>query len=199
MLQAIESTRCEVVGFWDSDLATPLPAVPQLAAVIESKPHVHMVVGARVALLGRRISRSPIRHYLGRVFATLASLALELPIYDTQCGAKLFRVTPSLHTVLATPFLTRWVFDCEMIARFAALLPLPPADDRGAATRRGREPRSARATTQPAMQSLHEAIYEFPLEEWVDVAGSKVRAKASRPRPRALPLALSHHLTGASR
>ena len=154
----------DVIGFWDADLATPLSAVAQLLAVLEPRPRLQMVFAARVALLGRKIARNPIRHYLGRVFATLASLCLDLAIYDTQCGNKLFRVSPAFRTVVATPFLTRWVFDCEMIARFGALASngelLPPDGPSGG----GGGP-----------ISLAESIYEFPLEEWVDVAGSKVK------------------------
>lgn len=161
MLQALDAPAdvCEVIGFWDCDLATPLDAVAQLAGVLSARCGVQMVFGARVALLGRRITRQSVRHYLGRVFATLASLSLSLPIYDTQCGAKLFRATPALRTVLSAPFLTRWVFDCEMIARFASL----GASAAGADFRAG------------AMAELAEGIYEYPLEEWVDVAGSKVK------------------------
>ena len=141
------------VAFWDADLATPLDHVAMFREVFASKPEVDMVFGARVGLLGRRIRRSMRRHYMGRVFATLASCALGMAVYDTQCGAKMFRATDELRAVLRRPFETRWVFDCEMIGRYAAL-------------RRGRD----------GQMPVHESIYEFPLMRWEDVAGSKVRA-----------------------
>lgn len=166
MVKALESSDCAFVGFWDCDLATPLDAVAELANELSSHPALQMIFGARVALLGRKISRSPVRHYLGRVFATLASLALGgLPIYDTQCGAKIFRATPQLKQVVTEPFLTRWVFDVEIIARFAAL--------------------SEALGTAP----LSETVCEFPLRRWEDVAGSKVRRfafVAAAPLPRGL-------------
>jgi dolichyl-phosphate beta-glucosyltransferase len=170
LLQAIaEGGADDLVGFWDSDLATPLEAAPHLAAVLHGNARLQMVFAARVALLGRQIQRSPIRHYLGRVFATLASLSLDLAIYDTQCGAKVFRVSPELRTVVATPFLTRWVFDCEMLARYAALLA-----GRGAPSGASEAPTSGRYA-EPSPHTLDGIIYEFPLEKWVDVAGSKVK------------------------
>jgi dolichyl-phosphate beta-glucosyltransferase len=149
MLHAMALPGCEITGFWDADLATPLLQIPDLAAVLLRNPQLTMVFGARVRLLGRAIQRQPIRHYLGRCFATVASTVLRLPIYDTQCGAKLFRTSPELAAVLAEPFQSRWIFDVELLARFMA-----------------------RHRGQPSV--VREQIYEYPLPEWTDVAGSKV-------------------------
>lgn len=139
----------DVVGFWDADLATPLTALSEFLRVLEDR-EVDGVIGARVRLLGRKISRRPVRHYLGRVFATSASLLLGINIYDTQCGAKLFRNTPVLRSVLSVPFKVRWIFDVELLARFPLLI-------------------EASGTT------VGQRWIEYPLLEWTDVKGSKVK------------------------
>jgi hypothetical protein len=40
-------------------------------------------------MLGRSIQRRVIRHYTGRIFATLVSTVAQVPAYDTQCGLKI--------------------------------------------------------------------------------------------------------------
>jgi dolichyl-phosphate beta-glucosyltransferase len=141
----------DYVGFWDADLATPLEVVSDFLAEFARGRDCLMVFGARVRLLGREIDRSVIRHYFGRVFATVASVVLRLPVYDTQCGAKLFRVTPVTVALFATPFCSRWTFDVEIIARHI---------------------QKVGSVTTAASQ-----IIEFPLYIWKDVAGSKVKPR----------------------
>ena len=150
LLAAFEASP-RYAGFWDADLATPLEAAPDFVALLESRPDLEMVFGSRVKLLGRSIERSAVRHYLGRVFATAASVTLGLAIYDTQCGAKLFRVSPDIEALFQKPFITKWIFDVEIIARLIQ-------------ARRGTE-----------LPQAADVIYEFPLHVWHDVAGSKVK------------------------
>jgi 2-methylfumaryl-CoA hydratase len=139
------------VGYWDADLATPLTEVPRFCEVLATQPHVHLVMGSRVQLLGRTIERKLYRHAYGRVFTTMVSMLLSLPVYDTQCGAKLFRVSDELRACFDRPFTTRWIFDVEILARLMGQW----------------EPRDI---------DTAERIYELPLLVWRDVAGSKIGA-----------------------
>ena len=139
----------EVVGYADADLATPPEELLRMVEIMRARP-IEILIAARVGLLGRAIERSALRHYFGRVFATAASVVLRLRIYDTQCGAKLFRTGPALAAALAEPFLSRWVFDVELIGRL--LLGAPSV-----------------AAVPLA------AVLEEPLRAWRDVKGSKVK------------------------
>jgi glycosyltransferase involved in cell wall biosynthesis len=103
------------IGYWDADLATPLDAIGEFRAYLAANPRVEMLLGARVRLLGRTIERRISRHCAGRVFATAASWVLQLPVYDTQCGAKLFRATDRTRLLFAEPFRSRWIFDVELL------------------------------------------------------------------------------------
>ena len=108
--------RSDAVGYADADFATPADELVRLARLLAGSDSA-AVIGSRVAMLGATIQRSAVRHYLGRVFATGASLSLGRPVYDTQCGAKLFRVTPTLRSALERPFRSRWAFDVELLGR----------------------------------------------------------------------------------
>jgi glycosyltransferase involved in cell wall biosynthesis len=142
----------QYVGYWDADLATPLESIAEFRAYLAAHPQVEILLGARVQLLGRSIERRATRHYAGRVFATAASWVLNLPVYDTQCGAKLFRNSERTRSLLAEPFGSRWIFDVELLARY-----LTAADLAG--------------------QSPADLIHELPLQVWHDIAGSKVRPR----------------------
>jgi hypothetical protein len=65
----------------------------------------------------------------------------------------LFRACERTRSLFAAPFCVNWTFDVELIARLQS--------QTATASREG---------------DAHERIYELPLNDWHDVAGSKVRA-----------------------
>jgi dolichyl-phosphate beta-glucosyltransferase len=137
------------VGYADADLATPASELLRLGELARSSAHIDVTIASRVALLGHDIRRSPFRHYTGRVFATAASLVLAAPVYDTQCGAKVFRVTSPLERAVAERFSSRWAFDVELLGRLQRFgTPL-------------------------------EAFWEEPLLQWHDAPGSRRTLSAS--------------------
>ena len=149
-LKAFEGTSSSI-GYWDADLATPLDVLPLLEKVMEESSVVDIIFGARVSLCGYDIRRGLFRHYVGRTFATLADTILHLPIYDSQCGAKLFRVNDVLRRAMAYPFTNPWLIDLELVLRLRSL-----RQDQGLAP-------------------LERALREAPLPRWHDQPGSKVK------------------------
>jgi glycosyltransferase involved in cell wall biosynthesis len=141
-----------LVGYADADLSTPVDELLRMVDEMSSGT-AKVLLGARVRLLGTDIERRAARHYLGRIFATFASLALELPVYDTQCGAKLFAAGPALAASLERPFTSRWIFDVELLSRLLA-----PGGG------------------VPGLR--REELRELPLRAWRDVRGSKLGSAA---------------------
>ncbi len=135
-----------IVGYLDADMATPPEEVLRLLKGLEGSS-VQLVLGSRVRMLGAAMMRDPLRHYLGRVFATVASLSLGLAVYDTQCGAKVAKDHPSLRRALAVPFTSRWAFDVELIGRLLS---------------------------DPLEPYRSDTFLEMPLRAWRDKPGSKV-------------------------
>lgn len=145
LLHAIRRLDPDYLGYWDADLATPLEEIDSFVSMLDSNPHVDAAIGSRVKLLGRNIERNMLRHYLGRVFATFASLTLKMPVYDTQCGAKLFRNSRTFSRALGKCFSSRWIFDVELFLRLNKI------------------------------SNRNYIIHEIPLMQWIDKQGSKVK------------------------
>ncbi|GAB3926652.1 dolichyl-phosphate beta-glucosyltransferase [Larkinella terrae] len=147
MLHMQESSAVDYIGYFDADLATPLEAINDLEAYLDSNPGRQMVMGSRIQHLGTHIQRNTQRHYIGRVIATGISLILQLPVYDTQCGAKLFRraIVP---VAFKSPFISPWLFDVEILARLIQHF--------------GRT-------------NLGDFVAEMPLREWIEQSDSRVK------------------------
>jgi glycosyltransferase involved in cell wall biosynthesis len=143
-------TEADFIGFWDADLATPLAVIETFVEVVQKRPEASLVMGVRLPLLGHAIHRRPVRGWLGAEFARIVSLAFGQRFQDTQCGAKLFRLTPETIAAFSQPFASRWIFDVELLARLRQLW-------------------------RASGNSLRESVYEYPLDQWEDVAGSKLK------------------------
>ncbi|MBF0485693.1 MAG: glycosyltransferase [Candidatus Omnitrophica bacterium] len=150
-LKGFLSFPVDLIGYFDADLATPLSTIIELEGLF-SNPSFEIAMGSRVKLLGRNIERDSRRHYIGRIFATLASMTLGLAVYDTQCGAKLFKVTERLKKVFSFSFTVTWIFDVEILARFMIM-----------------------ERCHPTGRAVSKICVEYPVREWIDKKGSKVK------------------------
>jgi glycosyltransferase involved in cell wall biosynthesis len=113
---AANHPEVELLAFADADGAVPAREIARLLRIMLQSPETSLLAAARVALLGRRVERHPLRHYMGRLFATFSSILLDLPAYDTQCGCKWVRRSAYL-SVRNQLSIDGFAFDVELIAQ----------------------------------------------------------------------------------
>ena len=147
MLKEILCEDFQWLGYWDADLATPLEEINHLLE--NANEPLKLLMCSRVKRLGAMIDRQPYRHILGRIMATMISRLLKLPVYDTQCGAKLIRREEIEH-LFSDEFLARWLFDVEIIARIQQ---------------------------KYSKENTYRHLLEVPVRKWEDVPGSKLKFK----------------------
>jgi len=140
--------KYEYIGYLDADFSTPVSEMIKLLDYAKKNRHLNIILGSRVKLLGNQVIRSQRRHYFGRIFATIISkMILRAPVYDTQCGAKIIK-NDVAKKLFEKPFLTRWIFDVEMLLRYKISYP-----------------------------DFLIAVKEFPLETWIEKGNTSIKLK----------------------
>jgi glycosyltransferase involved in cell wall biosynthesis len=106
----------EWLGFVDADGACSAPETMRLARLlIAGQTSVDAIFASRIQMLGHRIQRHLHRHIIGRIYATIVSILLDIPVHDSQCGLKFIR--RSAHArVSPTLEVKDFGFDIELMA-----------------------------------------------------------------------------------
>lgn len=111
----LRNAQLDVLGFADADGAVNAIDTIQLAEELKN-PNVDIVIGSRWKALGYKIERSFKRHLSGRIFVTLLNHFFNIPVYDSQCGAKFFKMPyfkhPDLFEICDN---TNWFFDTQLL------------------------------------------------------------------------------------
>ncbi|MEX0287919.1 MAG: glycosyltransferase [Flavobacteriaceae bacterium] len=134
-----------VIGYLDADLATSLEECFSYLEII--KQDKSFVFASRILKIGSVVERKFSRFLFGRIIATFISNILDIKVYDTQCGCKLFKAELS-ETLFKEPFISKWLFDVELFSRLLCFY--------------GKEKGLAR-------------MDEIPVKRWVDKGESKVK------------------------
>ncbi|MDN5204885.1 glycosyltransferase [Fulvivirgaceae bacterium BMA10] len=133
------------IGYLDADLSTTLNEFQEMTNYL--KEGVDFAFGSRIMKIGSVIERNNFRFFTGRIIATFISKILDIRVYDTQCGCKIF--TKELSNLLFKErFISRWLFDVELFFRM-----LLKYDKKTALIK----------------------MIEVPLKRWIDEGNSKVK------------------------
>jgi dolichyl-phosphate beta-glucosyltransferase len=148
MLYSLNHLNTDYIAYLDADLSVPFKELLRLFELIISDKKLSLVFGSRVAVYGSAINRLIWRHYLGRIFATFASIFLDMAVYDTQCGIKIFK-KDLIIGVFEPEFISRWLFDVEILARLKLTY---------------------------SSYTLKQTVREIPLLEWIEKGESRLKA-----------------------
>jgi glycosyltransferase involved in cell wall biosynthesis len=135
----------QYIGYLDADLATTLEEFIELRNYLQGE--IVFSFGSRIRKIGSTIERENSRFLIGRIVATFISNILDIKVYDTQCGSKLFTKEIS-EKLFEKQFISKWLFDVEIFYRMILLF--------------GRE-------------KAIKKMLEIPLKLWVEKGDSKVK------------------------
>lgn len=147
VLHSLSMYKFDQIGFIDADLSTPLEEFVCFKEKLKANAGVKIILGSRIQMLGKEIKRNLFRHWFSRIIATAIGKVLYEPVYDTQCGAKLF-LRDTAEELFKDTFLTKWLFDVELLARYK--------HNHGSA-------------------EFKKTILEIPVNNWTEKANSKLR------------------------
>ena len=147
ILYSYNKLNYSYIAYLDADLSTPLQECVRLSGYINKD--IEFCFGSRIMIIGAEIERKFTRYFVGRIIATFISNILELKVYDTQCGCKIFTRELSI-LLFEEPFISRWLFDVELFARKINLF---------------------------GKDHALKKMLEIPLQKWINKSDSKVKIK----------------------
>ncbi len=145
VLYCLEYNKGENYAYLDADLATSLEECYSYLQYLQDGKT--FIFASRILKIGSIVDRKFSRFLSGRVIASFISNILDIKVYDTQCGCKLF--TKEIATLaFREPFISKWLFDVEIFSRIITHYGKPEA---------------------------LELMDEIPVKRWIDKGDSKVK------------------------
>lgn len=133
------------IAYLDADLATSLEECYALSHLLNVQKD--FVFASRILKIGSVVDRKFSRFLSGRIIATFISIILDIKVYDTQCGCKVFKRELS-ELLFQKPFISKWLFDVELFSRILCFY---------------------------GKSIALEKMEEIPVKKWIDQDGSKVK------------------------
>lgn len=133
------------IAYLDADLATTLDECFEISELVSDE--TVFAFGSRIKKIDTNIERKGYRFLIGRVIATFISRQLNLGVYDTQCGCKIFDAELS-KSIFRKKFISKWLFDVELFHRIIKIY---------------------------GVEKMCKISKEVPLKSWIDYDESKVK------------------------